>query len=185
MFTVYLVALAVGGTLLAASLVLGGDQGDAEAGDLDVDGDAALAWLPLVSLRFWIFFAAFFGLTGALLTWAGGTGAVLTGILAAIAGVASGWGVVAVLARLGRGHANSAVGTAELVGCDARVVHPVGPQRDGKVRAEIKGRRIELLARSEDGAAFERGDLVVIYGIAGDGCALVTRGATETKELSA
>ena len=44
----------------------GGDDLDA-----DTDGDAAVSTLPFASLRFWMFFADAFGVTGVLLTWLG------------------------------------------------------------------------------------------------------------------
>src|SRR5690606_15637009 len=76
----YLFGLIVGGVLLGSSLLLGGDDGDADGdahaeagdhgghghgGDLQLDGAASdfLLW-RFRSLRFWTFFLAFFGLTG-------------------------------------------------------------------------------------------------------------------------
>lgn len=170
MLTVYLVALAVGGTLLIASLVLGGDDVDADG----VDVDGALAWLPFASLRFWIFFAAFFGLTGALLSWSG-TSMVPGLILAVAVGAASGSAVVATLRRLGRGHANSAVAAADLVGCEAEVVIAVSKDKIGKVRAQLKGRRVELLAQTDDATPFSKAETAMIYAVTEDGCAVITR----------
>ena len=74
--TIYLTALAFGGILLVASLMGGHDHADHHAGDHDPDhaddhdaGSVARAALvlPFLSLRFWVFGLAFFGLTGAIL----------------------------------------------------------------------------------------------------------------------
>ncbi|HET6613736.1 MAG TPA: hypothetical protein VFG83_17170 [Kofleriaceae bacterium] len=175
MLTVYLVALAVGGTLLVASLVFGGDH-DHDPGLDDVDG--AMAWLPFASLRFWIFFATFFGLTGSLLSWVSAA-AVLTAILAIAIGAGSGWAMVASLRRLGRGEANSAVGSEDLVGCEAEVIIPVAKDKTGKVRAQVKSRRVNLVARTEDAVPFEKAELVMIYAIDDNGCAMITRAEKE------
>ena len=88
MLPIYLVTLIVGGVLVLVSVFLGDSDTDADvAADIDVDADLDLAagadvdadgsldvglidalqaWLPFTSMRFWTFFAAFFGLTGSL-----------------------------------------------------------------------------------------------------------------------
>ena len=64
MQNIYLGAIAFGVTLLVASFALGGK--DTDHGDHG--GDAALAWAPFGSLRFWVFFFAFGGGAGFALT---------------------------------------------------------------------------------------------------------------------
>lgn len=195
MLTLYLVALALGGTFVVASLLLGGkgdshvdhgadagghapgDAGDAHHGaDKDVSGDLALVWLPVTSLRFWTFFLAFFGLTGTVLTVLEVLpSATVTGIIAGVIGYASGWGVVAVIRAFSKNQIDSSVSERDYIGATARVMVPVGPEKLGKVRVELKGRTVELLARTEDPAVIEPSRSVMIYGMTDEGHALVTR----------
>lgn len=182
MLEVYLVALAVGGTLLAVTLLFGGDHGDVEAeveADVGTDGgvdlaDAALAWLPVTSVRFWIFGLAFFGLTGLVLDRGGLLAAVPAAIAAAGVGYVAGVTVTRVLRRLGRDHADSALGEGDCVGEIATVVLPIAPGTTGKVRLSIKGRVVELLADSEE-EHIDRRESVVVYGVNEEGRALVAR----------
>ena len=78
MLTLYLIAFAIGGTLILVSLFFGGHDADVDVdGDIDMDADAdtdfdaghgidfsgADFWIPFSSIRFGIFFAAFCGLS--------------------------------------------------------------------------------------------------------------------------
>jgi membrane protein implicated in regulation of membrane protease activity len=193
MLMLYLAALGLGGTFLLASLFMGGhgEGGDADMhADAHADGDASghgdaddhagavdgvLAWMPVTSLRFWTFFLAFFGLTGSLLTLFGLASSQVT--IAAIAGVigyGSGWAVVTTLRHLSRNETSSGVSERDYVGATGRVMVPVSRNKVGKVRIEIKGRTVEMLARTEDDTEFASQQPVIIYGVA-DGHVLVTR----------
>ena len=95
MLMVYLIALIVGGVLLALTLVLGGAVDHHAGGDLDHhagDGghggsfDAVFGWLPVTSLRFWTFFAAFFGAVGTVLSAWSLAGPAPAAVLAVAAG---------------------------------------------------------------------------------------------------
>ena len=68
-------------------------------GDLGaVEGlDAADVWIPFASVRFWIFFSAFFGLTGTLLTTLTGTSMMIVAIIAFLVGYLSGVAAVAAI----------------------------------------------------------------------------------------
>jgi membrane protein implicated in regulation of membrane protease activity len=147
---VYLGAVAFGATLLLASLVLGGKDAD---GDGDADGDVGLAWAPIASLRFWVF----------LLTFGGGAGLALNAlgsspVIAAIGAGSVGWvaGVLAVtvVRQLSKNSVSSDVTETELVGQTGTLTLPVGPNRPGKVRVEVKGTAEDYVATLvEDGAA--------------------------------
>ena len=199
MMNLYLIALAVGGTLVMISLAFGGDgddidldldadvdvdmEMDADA-DLDADADAdadaagtdALdGWLPITSIRFWTFFLAFFGLTGTLIAGLGlAQSPIATGLIAGAVGWASGAAMIAVYRRLKTDVVDSHVSDRDCLGASATVVVPVLPGQLGKVRLEIKGRTVELLARSED-EALGRREHVVVYEVETDGRVLVAR----------
>ncbi len=203
MLIFYLVALALGGTFVVASLLFGGDADtdlvdvdvdmdidadvdmDADAdvegdGDGDTEGwgfDGVLAWLPVTSLRFWTFFLAFFGLTGTVLT----SFALLEDawIIAAISGAIgymSGGSMVAAMRHLSRNQTDSTVSEKDYVGANGIVMVPVSKDRVGKIRIELKGRTVELLAKTEESAPLPTKESVMIYALAGD-CVLVTRAA--------
>jgi hypothetical protein len=113
--TVYLAALAFGGVLLLASLVGGHDHADHHGGaqahghgqddqhgaESDSASHVALV-LPFLSLRFWIFGLAFFGLTGAVLHGFGLAGPIATAIIASGLGLAMGYGAAQVFQSLAR-----------------------------------------------------------------------------------
>src|SRR3954465_6454976 len=107
MLALYIGSLLFGGVLLGAS-VFGGHDHDAGGGhDAGHDADhgdghqsAAASLLPLLSLRFWAFTFAFFGLAGTVLT-LGGLGA-LTPVVAGGFGLGSGYVAARVLRGLAR-----------------------------------------------------------------------------------
>ncbi len=77
MLTLYLVCLVLGGVLIAVSIFGGGDADVDVAADADVDlgevdaetgGEGVVAAARFLSMRNLVFFLAFFGLAGTLLT---------------------------------------------------------------------------------------------------------------------
>ena len=180
----YLFALIVGGVLLAAAALLGGDHeadaGDISHGDLDhgieahgkhigdVPGDiGGLVWI-LKSMRFWTFFLAFFGLTGLTL---GGLGLVeskaLVGVLAVGMGLVCGFGAAKIIHHLTVSDTANAVNASGYIGKTARVLVAMNAAQTGKVRLEAKGTTIDLLAKGQLGASFNVNDHVVIVEIHG------------------
>lgn len=197
MLTLYLIALALGGTLLLASLFLGGEHdagapgevspdmdADLSAGDADMDAgeggelgaDVALAWLPVASMRFWTFFLAFFGLTGTILTLGGVVAsAVITGVIAGGVGYACGMGVVQVIRRMRATQTDSTAGADDYIGETALVMVSVARGKTGKVRLEVKGRTVDLLAETEDERPFAARERALVYAMNDDGHAVITR----------
>lgn len=190
MTTIYLVAVAFGVTLLLASLLFGGEDADAgdagaDAGDADLDADAdadggvggiALAWAPVMSLRFWVFMLAFGGGAGLALTHLGSSETV-----SAIGALGVGWaaGALAVMVvhKLTKNSVSSEIGDGELVGITGTLVLPVAPGKPGKVRVDIKGRSEDFVANLvDDGGELPSGTPVLIVAEGEHGALLVAKG---------
>ena len=196
----YLFSLIVGGILLAASILLGGHDGDLDADadadlDLDLDAEADLdldldaeADLDLdgggldkdfdagghgsaggflftfLSLRFWTFFLAFFGLTGLVLTGLDLVSAPWIGLVSALAlGGLSGGSAVSVIRALAKDDSGAIASSRDYVGKTARVIVPAdSPAGVGKVRVDIKGAQVDLLATGVDSDALRGREEVLI-----------------------
>lgn len=192
----YVGSLILGGGLLASSLLLGGSEHDADADldadaevDLEVEADAeaevghdhdhgsphgpdlaGMLWLPVLSIRFWTFFCAFFGLTGTLLE-------ALTdapsGVALATAlgmGVACGY-TSALLIRLLRTQEadSSIVPERDYVGRSGDVLQDVRPADPGLVRLHVKGVFVDLDAVVDpDAPALRRGEKAIVLGYTPD-----------------
>lgn len=179
----YLGSLILGGGLLVASAVLGGGDGDADVDhdidhdiDHDVDHDVDHAdvgsalWLPILSLRFWTFFLAFFGLTGAILDLlgrAGAVGASTGGVLAIslVTGFGAGWGIATLVRRLKADTVSSTiVPETDYAGRAGEVILDVAPGSPGWVRVEVRGVSVDLKAELVPGheAPLTAGQQVIV-----------------------
>jgi membrane protein implicated in regulation of membrane protease activity len=187
MLMVYLIALIVGGVLLALTLVLGGAVDHHAGGDLDHHAgggdsdhagslDAVFGWLPVTSLRFWTFFAAFFGAVGTVLSAWSLAGPAPAAVLAVAAGYLSGLIMDRSMRYLRRADSNSSLGGGDVVGAGAEVLLPVAAGAAGKVRVRLKGRAVDLLAVTEDEEALAAGQHVMVLSMRDDGHVVVTRG---------
>ena len=171
----YLGAVAFGVTLLVASFFLSGHHGDGSDGGHHADGAPGLGWAPVMSLRFWVF----------LLTFGGGVGLALTELgsselEAAIGAGAVGWvsGVLAVgiIRGLSKRSVSSGVEMIELVGATGTLVLPVGKDKPGKVRVDIKGRSEDFIANLEgEGGELPTGTTVMIVAEGERGTLLVAK----------
>lgn len=182
MALVYWTALLIGGALLLPSLLLGDLEVEADV-DVDIDadveaeadagdgdGDGGLAWL---SIRFWVFFATFFGLTGVALGVAG-LGTTPTAVAAVVDGLLASLAVSHVVGRLKRQRVSSNVRSTDLVGERGTVLLPVGPDAPGQVRLSLMGRDLVVLATST-GAATPIGARVLVRQVADDGSVVVSQ----------
>jgi membrane protein implicated in regulation of membrane protease activity len=199
----YVFALVLGGVLLAASMVLGGkdldggadadhdlggdhdlDHGDASHGDHS-HGDLGGFFAVLGSMRFWTFFTTFFGLTGLVLE-----GLELTANpwmargLAIGVGFLSGWATVRILRHLAASESGVAAGVDDYVGRSGEVLIRVAPGSLGKVRIELKGTTVDVLAIIEDDEVLEAGAHALIVEMRGTQ-ALVSKIAGKPVEHSA
>lgn len=174
----YLFSLIVGGVLLGASILLGGDTGDADA-DVDLDADAGhemdhphdvgghggadfFLW-TFRSIRFWTFFLAFFGLTGLVLTWLGLVDSpwLALGLSLGMGGVI-GFGAAAAIRALGTDETGSVASSSDYIGKTARVVLPVRKGSVGKVRIQLRGTTVDVLAFTDEEEFGSRDEAMII-----------------------
>jgi len=147
--------------------------------DLDVDVDAGgdidvatgagplAAVMSFLSFRSLVFFAAFFGLTGLVLTWMG-TNAAGTVVAAFGLGFFAMWVNRALMQYLKRTNSDSMIRDRKVAGSPATVILPISPGQRGRVAVEVQGQRIQLTAglfSSSDQHEFQVGDTVVIIEI--------------------
>jgi hypothetical protein len=166
----YLGAVAFGATLLVASFLLGGKDTDGA-----IDTDMGLAWAPLGSLRFWVFFFAFGGGAGFTLGKLGSS-AVVAGIGAGAIGWLAGALAVTVIRSMTKHSASSELAAGELVGSTGTLVLPAGPGQPGKVRVEIKGRAEDFVANVvDDGGNLPTGATVLVVAEGEHGSLLVAK----------
>ncbi|MGE0400666.1 MAG: hypothetical protein AB7T06_28405 [Kofleriaceae bacterium] len=172
MTTIYLAAVAFGVTLLAASLLLGGKDTDHGDGG---DADVGLAWAPVGSMRFWVFLLAFGGGAGYALTKLG-SGSVVSAIGAAAIGWAAGSVAVLVVRKVTKASVSTSVEATELVGTTGTLLLPVGKDRPGKVRVELKGKAEDFVATIvDDGVELPSGAQVLIVAEGERGSLLVSK----------
>lgn len=146
------------------------DVGDAHVGDADIGGDAhapgeavhTAGWLPFLSMQFWTFALAFFGLTGTALTLLGLASFVPTLIAALAVGLGSGTAVSYVLRRLRADTVSSSVGEKDFVGRSAVVRLPIAVDSPGKIRLTVKEQVIDLVATTDETEPIAAGEEVLI-----------------------
>jgi membrane protein implicated in regulation of membrane protease activity len=170
MGVLYLAALIVGLGILSMGLFSGhGGDGDLGAGHADVDtghdgahhDDAGHALAIFLSLRFWSFGLLAFGLVGSALYWFGLAGPTATAVIAAIVGVFCGLLASLTLRALSRSVLSSGGDTNEALGQIGRVLLPIEPGQVGKIRLEMGGRVVDMLATTE-GERLETGASVIV-----------------------
>jgi membrane protein implicated in regulation of membrane protease activity len=196
MLPIYLGSLTLGGILIGASILFGDGDVDADAdfdidvdgdfdGGLDVDNDLMLVvkdpadavvdagtWLPFLSLRFWTFAMAAFGLSGALLTILG-VATVITAVVSAVMAAGIGTGASWMFRALQTTQVSGNVGLRDVRGNEAKVLLPVGPDKMGKVRLLLDGQYVDLPARTQCKDLINRDDKVLVVDVS-DGVADIT-----------
>jgi membrane protein implicated in regulation of membrane protease activity len=186
MLTLYLVCLVLGGLLIAVSIFGGGDADvdvdvtadtdvDVEA-DVDAEGggQGVSAAARFLSMRNLVFFMAFFGLTGTLLTLL--QAHHLATLAASIGlGAVAAYAVQRLMDYLRASQSGALPGASALAGAEARVVVGLAGTRPGKVDVVAGDRTYQFVARMHEGAGVDHvevGDTVVVVRIQ-DGIALV------------
>jgi len=171
----FLGAVAFGVTLLVASFVLGGKDTDHGGGGHHADSAAGFGWAPVTSLRFWVFVFTFGGAAGLALSQLGSSEIVSAAGAAGI-GWASGAIAVGIVRKLAKTSVSSEVSATELVGATGALILPVGKDKPGKVRVDVKGRQEDYVANLvEDGPELPTGTSVLIVAEGDRGSLLVTK----------
>jgi membrane protein implicated in regulation of membrane protease activity len=170
----YVFALVLGGVLLGTSLLLGGhddaggDHGgghekEFHAGDVGAD---FFLWM-FRSVRFWTFFLAFFGLTGVVLDGAGIVESRFVALVCALGmGALSGFGAASLIRFLSTDESGQAPESSDYVGKTVRVVVPVSRKNTGKVRLQLKGNTVDVLAVTDE-EEFRANDEAIIIEMEG------------------
>lgn len=188
MFTIYLIALLVGGFFVALSMFGGDTDTHADVGadaDLDLGGHevgdhgAGAGFVDLLSIRTLFLFAAFFGLTGVLFSWQD-AGEPYTAVVSTLLGLIAGLGGSYVIQRVAKAQVSSNVTTEDLRGKTALVRLPFEPGERGTIDVVVKGSRMRVTARPFDASegAFAPGDEVVIVRMDGRVAEVVRPGGT-------
>ena len=192
MLPLYVGSLALGGVLIAATMLLGDVDTDADFdvdADLDVglngDYDAILVlkdpadamvdagtWLPFFSLRFWTFALAAFGASGVSLHLLGVTG-VLGAVVSALLGMGIGTAAAWVFRQLQLSQPSGNEGMLDVRGTEATVLLSVGPDKLGKVRVTVDGQHIDLPARTQGDTTMNRNGKALVLSV-DDGIANIT-----------
>jgi hypothetical protein len=136
---------------------------------IDADAGTEVGFVDLLSIRALFLFAAFFGLTGSLFTWIGGS-EPLTAMLSVVTGLTVGLGGNYIIKKFAYEQVSSTVTSDHLRGKTGQVVLPFGHNDRGKIVVEANGQRLQLLARPMDAdteAAFEKGEDVVVVRLDG------------------
>ncbi|MEA2552004.1 MAG: hypothetical protein QOJ65_180, partial [Fimbriimonadaceae bacterium] len=170
MITIFVVCALVGGILILLSL-LGADHSADVHADAhfelghDTDHDAIgsfLNHLPFLSVRFWAYGLAAFGLAGIMLTTVAKAppGTVLP--TAIVFGLICGTLVVWALRALSKGMVSTGASLGDLMGAEGTVTVAVRGEVPGRIRCNLKGEIIDLLAIPEPGQTLEIGTSVIV-----------------------
>jgi membrane protein implicated in regulation of membrane protease activity len=146
----------------------GGDHADHGGGGKDLkhaEADAGFFGLFL-STRFWIFASLAFGMSGSLIHYLNLASPITTFLVALGAGLASGLFTVLLFQAVKRSSTSTTVHTTDAVGQVGRVLVPCGQGRMGKVRIELRGQSVDMLATTEEGE-IKRGEMILVEDVDG------------------
>ncbi len=156
-----------------------GDAPDMSAGtgfDAEIDTDLQLlrkvkgAYVfslnILTSFKFWTVGGFFFGLTGLSLGWVqpNWPSSIIFSV-ALIMGILLGGSLAIVLRHLARRHADSLIRTEDFAGRLGIVELPFDAKSKGKVRLEIRGSTLHMMALTDDTKQFVPGDKVLVVNV--------------------
>ncbi|MDI9639468.1 NfeD family protein [Kamptonema cortianum] len=185
MLTIYVITAIVGGGLILLSALGGLGHGDFDVShdvDVDVNTDfdhnfgadhsvtdaASDFWLPFLSLRFWTYGLGCFGIFGSFLTFTGLAKEPLAAMVAGGVGFVGGTAAAWIMRWASKNETDSSVGERDLMGVAGKVLVRAGEGNPAKIRVEVKGDIIDLLAKSHDGSPIEKDEDVVVVGIEGN-----------------
>jgi hypothetical protein len=161
MWLLYLIAVVLGGGSLLVQIFAGGDHGDAAHG-LD-HGDASHPDGPgILSTRSLVYALFTFGFVGGLLHIPRVVEPRTALAIAILSAVAAGAAVGYVFQSLGHAGASGAAVLDEVRGRKARVLVGCARGRRGKVRVELKGHQVDVLATTDEEHIAEGAEVVIV-----------------------
>ena len=115
--------------------------------DLDADADLSAAtgeldgegWLPFLSMRFWTFALACFGMSGAIMT-ALDTSDWVSAPISAVTGIGLGWMIAYVFHRLKQDTVSSNTNTTSLVNQEGKALPCPSQNHKRKIRLSLRTR---------------------------------------------
>jgi membrane protein implicated in regulation of membrane protease activity len=165
----YLFALVAALGVLLVQIAMAGHGGHGDVGhgggghahgEHAADGGSAF-WTLFLSLRFWVFAALGFGLSGSLIHGFTLASPLATFLIAAAAGVASGLFAALAFRAVRSGSTGTESRSSLAVGKVGRVIVPCGREVTGQVRIELAGSSVDLAATTDD-EAIARGEAVLV-----------------------
>ncbi len=156
---------------------LGGADADAPGAELAPATDhaagadnapAAEFWIPFTSLRFWTYLTAVFGVTGLVLTLFARTPEPFTVFVSIGTGLVMGLVASGIVRWLAKNESQSAITEQDLLGAEAKVLVTVRGSLPGKVRLQVKGSTLDLVAISEKDGEIAAGEEVLVVGFEGN-----------------
>lgn len=183
----YVFATIIGGVMLGASLLGGhhggmdhdasGAAGDTHGGDNTSESIA----LRIFSMRVWTYLLAFGGITGLMLRTIAHTHEPMTAILSLAVGAIAATTAQTLLRRAMASGDSGTVSGRDLVGKTGDVIVPFERGQTGKIRVNVKGENLDVLARTEDERPIGANDEVLVVEMR-EGNALVTRSPVKTRD---
>lgn len=119
-------------------------------------------WLPFISIRFWVFFLCFFGLTGTLFTLLKLAQQWLSLFAAIGMGALIGFSATFFIQRLKKAEVGTAINELDYRGQEGIILLPLAPGGKGKIRLEMCGQLIDLVALNEEDKLLEAGQKVIV-----------------------
>ncbi len=174
MLSVYIGTGLVGIVLIVLAGVSGFLDGDIDAGggidhDVHLEADHGhgfdFGWVPFLSLRFWTYAAAGFGLTGTIFSLTKMLDARATFIVSLVLGLLMGFGVFALMRFAKKNQTELVPSASTVVGLHGKLLVGVGATDPGKVRVQVNGEWIDYLARSQSALPIPAGHEVVVVGV--------------------
>lgn len=181
MLALYVISAIVGGGLVLFSALgglghghLDGDHDGSIGHEVNTGGvagaaqDASDFWLPFTSLRFWTYLLGAFGVTGLVLTMFSGLWEPMVFGLSLGTGALMGLVASGVVRWLSKNETDASVGINDFMGAEARVLVATRADQPGKIRVQIKGDIIDLVAISDTGKDIEAGEDVFVLAFEND-----------------
>jgi hypothetical protein len=143
-----------------------GDHDFHAEGDLSHDADFDMGiWIPFFSMRFWTFFAAFYGLTGTLLHMFNLAGTITTAVTAGIMGFLCGWIAATSVKLLQKSSVTSIRHKSSYKGRIGKVLVGAEPGQRGRIRISTPGGSVDFSAVMYENLELLHGSYIIIINV--------------------